>query len=142
MKFVSFIIGILLVGLFSFAAINFGLQMAVENNASVSLADDPFINQTYGDLSVGLNDSQRDISGTQQSFENNTQISSGGEDLNILSIPSILISITSAIRVIYNSTIGLIGNVLGIPNIVLNIILAILVFIGILAAWRVIKVGE
>lgn len=66
--FKEFTISFLLVGFFFFAIINFGVQMATDNDNNVSIIDNPSINKSFSKLNGSLIDIQSTAESNKETF--------------------------------------------------------------------------
>ena len=65
----SLVVTILLVGLFAYAIISVGVQMAEDNDANQSIIDHPIISASYGNISEDLTEADKSASGSRESLE-------------------------------------------------------------------------
>lgn len=139
--FKSLLIAMVLVGLFAFSMIGFGVQLASENDLNQSVLDNPALESAYPDINETLGDIHTQSGSGKTSIESESPQSEGDNFL--------FFSIIGTGKVFLNSVVG-IGNlisnvarqVLGIPMIVMNVIIAILGISLLLYFWRLVRSGE
>jgi hypothetical protein len=143
--FKSLMISMVLVGLFVFATINFGIIFASENDSNQSIGDHPSI----ANLSIGVNDSLRgfddDISGGKSSFISDIPVI--GDSLVILAAASVWKTFVTLPKVMFDLTFGTIsevifGNGAGGFGLVFIVIGSIVVAVLIFYAWKWIRSGD
>ena len=137
----SLIISGLLVGLFIFAIISFGIRLTAENSVYNPLMENEAFNSSFGELETQLKDSKTTSEG-QLTVQQETNPTTSSGDLLLTSTPSTLASFVSMFRNIYNLTFGLLESALGIPAVILYVITSILLISTILLVWRAIKAGS
>lgn len=142
MGFKDIIVGLVIIGLFAFSIINFAFQLQVNNDVNQTILDDP----SLAGLNTTLRNNLGNIESTAQTqrevFEQ--QEAQGGtadEGFSLTSIVGIVKTFFSTAIGSYNIILTLISNVFGIPPIVLNLLLGIIIIIGLIFIWRLIKVG-
>ena len=79
MGFREIIIGFLLVGLFLIAMLNFGINIAIDNNSTTSLQNEPRINNTLNRLQGNYSALEETARSQRESFEKTPPILSFGE---------------------------------------------------------------
>ena len=131
----------LLAGLFLFAMIQFGGQFALDNEANISVLNDPRIANISLSLNSTLSSASDDAQSGRVSFETEepTPIADG---VSLLTIVRVTRSFTSNIIDLFKITFVYTSTVLGIPAIVLSLLSAILIITLIFFAWRTFRVGE
>lgn len=138
--FREFAIGAVLVALFAFALIGFGVQLAEQNDTNLSISDDEIINRTYSDLEDEINDI---------STNSNTQKDSWYSDIPVLGDATVIFqSITGITRTFFSGTVGiynliitLISETIGIPTVILNGVVAIIIIASLIMLWSLFKAG-
>lgn len=145
MAFRKILFSVLLIALFSFAMIFFGMSQGRNVNAPVNLEDDPRINQSFGEFSQQLDTAQERTESQLESFQSENPILSFGT-LVLFAIVSAGKVFTDMITGFYNVTLGLAFDVLfgGDPAfaVVTGVIISILLISIIFLFWRVLKAGE
>ena len=65
---ISFTISLIMIGLFTIAIISFAINFAVDNDAAVSISDDPELMELYSDSGGDLSDLREDAESTYTSI--------------------------------------------------------------------------
>lgn len=143
MDFKSLFVGIMLIGLFSFALISMDSQFSKDNDTNNSLDKDSRFTIAFGNLSKQLNESGTMTEAQRQAIasDNSNQISK----LVFLVYTSIANGIMTFLTYsfgIFTTIILLGGGVLMIPPWVIGVLSSILLFVLIIGLWRVYKAGE
>lgn len=138
-------ISLVLIGLFAFALLSFGIGLAADNNANQSISDDPRINTFQENVSNQLGSYNTQVKGSSKVFSEDTP-TVGGESLQLTSVSKIWSSIVSIPKAVYSLTIGLIldkifGGTGSSFAIVFTVISSILVVLIILFSWAWIRGG-
>lgn len=138
-------ISLVLIGLFAFALLSFGIGLAADNNANQSISDDPRINTFQENVSNQLGSYNTQVQGSSEVFSEDTP-TVGGESLQLTSVSKIWSSIVSIPKAVYSLTIGLIldkifGGTGSSFAIVFTVISSILVVLIILFSWAWIRGG-
>lgn len=134
-------VSILLIGLFSFALISFGLNMQLLNNAPVTLLNDSTINSSYGLLNNSYSQYQKEAQERYNaSAQDNPQ--AGSDSILTFSIVNNARSFTTGIFTIFGIIMNLIINTLTINPIIIGVFSGLLIFIVILYTWRLFRGGE
>ena len=140
-------VSMVLLGLFAFAFLNFGIQFAGENNLNQSIADSPILvglnNTIERNISAGVSSSQ-DISDIQDTESPNPEATS---DAAALLGPIAIVKKVKAITWDFPKMIlYAIANVMGLGDtsatVVVNGLIIILIVVIVLLGWKVFKAGE
>jgi len=133
--FKDYIISAILIGIFIFAFISFGIQFASENNLNTSIVNNEAINRSY----VNIENELADIK-----TKSETQREGFFKDISLIltSMAGVTRIFFTSIRNVYNIVVTLIQETIGIPIIILNGFLAILLVSIVLLAWRVYRSGN
>ncbi len=135
-------VGIVMVALFSFSLLTFGFQIAVDNNSTDNIFDDPVLS--------GVNDTLREKLGevrstTQEQRSNlesqEAQEGSQDEGFGLTAIVGAVFSFFGLGISMFNVIFAIIADAIGIPSIVLNVLVGVIILVLVLFAWRVWKVG-
>lgn len=145
MEFKGLLITTLLIGLFLFAIISFGVNLSLDNNQNATILQNKAINKTFGQLGTNLSNSRSTAEGQKTATE--TEVPTAGSDsLLLLSIKSAIKVFSSTMTNIYNLTFGLIFETLGLSAgtgaVILGTMFAILAIVIVFLGWRVLKAGE
>lgn len=138
--FRPYIITFLIVGLFMFSMISFVTNLQSENNAVVTLANDPTVINITGSLTSELEAFETLSNNQRESFDSETPSTSFGE--------LIFESITNVGRVIggvgttFYAIIATASLAIGINPLVINVIGGIIIITIVLLAWRLYRTGE
>lgn len=135
--FISF----LLVGLFFIAMVNFGANLATDNNSNQSILNNPRINSTFQDTNVELFRAYDTANASRTSFELD-EIKADSDNLIITSIKGVGTAVGGTMSAMFNLIFGLLSDTLGIPAIVLATITAILTVTIVFFAWRAYRAGS
>ena len=139
-------LSLLAIGVFVFAMLNFGVDLASDNNANQSISDNPSIGNFIGNLSTNLDNYDEQVNASQESFSK-SKPTVGGESLQIESVASIWKTLISIPFALYNLTLGFIlTNIFGGSGggfaFIMTILLAGLSAVIILFAWKWIRSGD
>lgn len=147
MGFKGVAISLMLVGIFAFALLNFGLQLAADNNANQSIGDHDRLGEFTQDINQSMRASRSNINSSEQTFQagSKEQIV-GTESIQIPAITTIRTSIISTPYTMYKLTVGFIfdeifGGSAGfavVVGMVVAMVLALIVFYG----WKWIRTGD
>lgn len=136
------LIGVVLVGLFSFAMITFGGQTYINNASNTSILDDPALKGFNTTIRNNLGNIESQAQTEREKVERQEAI--GGTSDSGFSLTSIVSVVTS----FWGTAIGTtnliftaLSNILGIPKIVFNIIMGSLIIVVLLLGWKVIRSG-
>lgn len=148
MGFNNYFVGLAATAIFVFAIVTFGIQFGVDNDTSISLSDDPSINEFAGNVSQELDTSRSDQDAAEDAFEAGTkdQIELTG-DIGIPAVTSLRTLFVAAPLGIINLITDLIfTNIFGESGegfgIVLGMVLAVVFSLGLLLFYKVIKTGD
>ena len=142
MGFKEIIVGIVIIALFSLSLITFGTQLAINNNATNNILNDPSLSQ----LNKTLSDELKTIKSTSQTerevFEQQeAQGGSQDEGFSLTSIVAIVKTFFSTAISSFNLIFIVLSDIFGIPALVFDILLGIIIIIILILIWRLIKVG-
>ncbi len=143
-NFRQLVVGFLIVGIFMFSLISFGITLQTQNNSSQSLLDDSTFNDTFGDLQTEIQGSKVVADNQREAFESQ-EPGAGGFNFDLTSIIGAGIKFTDFL----SSAGGMITIILtapqvylGIPGIVTIGIASLITITIILLAWRLYRTGE
>ncbi len=139
-------LSLLMVGVFVFAMLNFGVNLATDNNANQSISDNPSVGNFIGNLSTNLDSYDEQVNASQESFSR-SKPTVGGESLQIESVASIWSTLLTIPFTLFNLTLGFIlTNIFGGSGggfaFVFTIILAAVSAVILLYAWKWIRSGD
>ncbi len=139
--FKGLIITALLVGLFIFALISFGVQLAKNSDANMSILDNPAINDSFVSIESKLGEAKDTAEAGRKGLWSGIPLL---EEVGIIldSIVSVGQVFSQMVIGVYELTFGLITETLGISPIVLGVITAIVLVSIVLLAWSVFKSGK
>lgn len=140
-NFRGLIIAFLLVGLFFFAMISFGVQINEDNDANTSITNIPFINSTYTSLQTNLSSSSTTSQSQREGFESEIP-TEGVDNILLFSIVSIGKVFGSMLTGLFNVIVIGSSQALGINPIIIGVIQSILLLTLIIFIWKTIKQGE
>lgn len=140
----SLAISFTLVGIFVFAMLFFGIQLASDNASNQSIADDASVGVFRTTLNSTFITYSDQINASESSFSN-TEPTVGVLGLQLVSVSSIWKSIVTLPILIYRLTLGLIvekifGDINFFP--VFTIMTALVVLVAVLYAWKWIRGGD
>lgn len=143
-SFRSLIISGLLIALFVIAMLTFTLQISIDNEVDSPLLENDAVRSMYEDLNNTIKEQQSIADGSKDVFEEKKPFL--GESILIESIVSVGKTVTGSFNVLNNLITGFIATSLGLKQdsvgqAIFGTFLAILIFILILAAWRLYKTG-
>jgi hypothetical protein len=141
-NFGEFVIGILLSGLFLFALIGFGTQMAIDNPTNISIRDNNIIDTAYTDINAALDKVKVDTDDNKEGFFSNLPLANtfGIVLDSVVGIGSLLVNgfMQSVFQVIAN----FFSKILGLNDtVVFGLLMAFFSITAILLAWRVYRAG-
>lgn len=136
----SLLVSILLVGLFAYAIISVGVNMAEDNNANFSIADNPIINASFRRVDTNLSSAEDSSSDLRESLEKG--VPEEDKFNPIVAIWGVIIGFGSMAAGLYNIIFGLAANILGVPKIVLGVFTTILTIVIAAYIWRAWKAGS
>lgn len=139
----SMIITFLIIGLFSFALISFGVNFPDNNLANQSLLDDQRINTSYSQLSTELQDTKT-TSEAQLDVLEETEAETGSENVVFRSVASVWKAFKSMSIGLFNIVFGLIFDVLlGQAFVaVVGVIGAIVTLLIAFYVWKWVRTGD
>ncbi len=141
----NIIISFMLVGLFVFAMINFGIGVVVLNDGANSITDDARINSTFGQLESELENVQATAEDQRDKFDSESPTLSFGEILfeSIVGVGRTFTSTTVGFMdvtftLIFDSVFG------GDPAfaVVMGTVVGVMLLSIVFLLWRVYKAGE
>ena len=141
-NFGEFVIGIVLSGLFLFALIGFGVQMAIDNPTNISITDNDIIDTAYTDIDAALDKVKVDTDDNKEGFFSNLPLANtfGIVLDSVVGIGSLLVNgfMQSVFQVIAN----FFSKILGLNDtVVFGLLMAFFSITAILLAWRVYRAG-
>jgi len=141
-NFGEFVIGILLAGLFLFALIGFGVQMAIDNPTNISITDNDVIDTAYTDIDAALDKVKVDTDENKEGFFSNLPLANtfGIVLDSVVGIGSLLVNgfMQSVFQVIAN----FFSKILGLNDtVVFGLLMAFFSITAVLLAWRVYRAG-
>lgn len=134
-------ISFIVVGIFIIAIIGFGAQLALDNNTSNSILDNPAINKSFVSINESLEDIRIDADAQKEAWFKDIPII-GDIGLIWKSLTGILRVFFNIIINMYNVIIDLISETIGFPKFVVNTIAAIVTISTLLLLWRVVRSGS
>lgn len=142
-NFKPMVISLVLISLFAFTFIQFGILFGSDNGAAVQIDDSEAINTTFSNTETKLEDFE-DSSGAQRdSFTQETPETGSGEaGFTVPAIFNILSNFDDLAFGFFNLIFGGLADMLGIPTIVLTTLAGILLFSIIMLIWAVIRIGR
>lgn len=139
--FRELVIGMILVGLFFIATVNFGINLAADNGKNSTLLNDSTLNQTYVDTQSNLYSAYDSSNASRTSFETE-DVKATSDNLVLSTIKGVGTAFGSTSVGLYNVLFGFAGDVLGIPSIILSTFATILTMVIVFYAWRLYRAGE
>ena len=141
-NFGEFVIGLLLSGLFLFALIGFGVQMAIDNPTNISITDNDIIDTAYTDIDAALDKVKVDTDENKEGFFSNLPLANtfGIVLDSVVGIGSLLVNgfMQSVFQVIAN----FFSKILGLNDtVVFGLLMAFFSITAVLLAWRVYRAG-
>lgn len=144
-EFKGLMIAGLLLALFIFAAISFGVQISEDTGANMSLLDNEVINRSYREVELNITFAQTTAESQKTSFFRDVPIIGeivGAFDIILGSIIGVGRIFGNVLVSLYNLTFGLIASVLGVSPVVISVFTTILLILIVLLAWRVYRSGS
>ena len=141
-NFGEFVIGILLAGLFLFALIGFGVQMAIDNPTNISITDNNIIDAAYTDIDAALDKVKVDTDENKEGFFSNLPLANtfGIVLDSVVGIGSLLVN--GFMQSIFQVIANFFSQILGLNDtVVFGVLMAFFSLTGILLAWRVYRAG-
>jgi len=141
-NFGEFVIGIVLAGLFLFALIGFGTQMAIDNPTNISIRDNNIIDAAYSDVDNALDKVKIDTDKNKESFFTNLPLADtfGIVLDSVVGIGSLLVN--GFMQSIFQVIANFFSQILGLNDtVVFGVLMAFFSLTGILLAWRVYRAG-
>ena len=140
MAFKDLIIGVVLTGLFAIALITFGIQIASDNNAVNSLANESIIASFNASLQDNLRSIRQDTQTERESLEGQ-EAQGGDEGFSLTTIPSILLNFITLMFKTFKLILDMLSQVIGVPPIVSGVLIGSLTITAMILFWRVVKAG-
>ncbi len=139
-SFRELIVTFILIAVFIIALANVAIRIGTDNDSSISILDNPVLNNTFSELQTDLSNAESDVNSSKTSFESEkTNIEFG--ELTFKSIVGSGKKFTGILFGILNLIFRLIFSVIGLI-IVLGAIIIIVTINVILRLWRLYKQGE
>ena len=141
-NFGEFVIGILLAGLFLFALIGFGVQMAIDNPTNISITDNDIIDTAYTDIDAALDKVKVDTDENKEGFFSNLPLANtfGIVLDSVVGIGSLLVN--GFMQSIFQVIANFFSQILGLNDtVVFGVLMAFFSLTAILLAWRVYRAG-
>ena len=139
--FRNLIVSFILISLFFFALLSFGINLAINNSSNQSILDNNVINTAFGNLSTQIGT----INSTAATQLNATQQEAPQQPTGDFTLTGVIGSVWKFAGIItgsFNLIFVAAATILGIPVEVLIVLGGILSIMIILLAWRVFKAGE
>jgi len=141
MSFRKIFIAFALLGVFMFAFLNFGLDIARNNDVNQSILSDTQMNDSFNRLQANLSSYSAVSQGQRENFESELPTEGFGT-LIIFAIISAGKVFTSLLVGIFNTIFFPLSNIIGVSPVILGVFASIFLLTIIFAAWRVYKSGE
>ena len=141
-NFGEFVIGLLLSGLFLFALIGFGVQMAIDNPTNISITDNDIIDTAYTDIDAALDKVKVDTDENKEGFFSNLPLANtfGIVLDSVVGIGSLLVN--GFMQSIFQVIANFFSQILGLNDtVVFGVLMAFFSLTAILLAWRVYRAG-
>lgn len=142
LSFKDYFIGTILLGLIVFGMIAFTLGVETNNQANQSIQSDVRVGNVTKGVNGSLNSLQETTNKQRRNFQEENNPVFGIGELIFSSIISSGKVFLTVIVSMYEIIFLFVVDSLGIPGIIFNVIASILVFVLILAVWRVYRSGE
>ncbi len=146
-NFAELIIGLLLVGLFFFAMVNFADNLAIDHGLEQNIRNEEIINRTFKDIERNLSRGDSSSKSATESFE--AEVAKVGEtNLVFSSITSSLKTLKSMVVGVFSGIFTLISIAFGLNDsggpggIVLAVLGSILTLTVLLLIWKLIRTGS
>jgi len=135
------VIGTLLVGLFLFAIVNFGSNLAIDNDVPNVLMEDESFNRSFANITSELEDVDDPYKSQSANFFKSIPVV--GQVFMLLEpiFGAGKVFVTS-IRNIYTVMMTLLMETFGISPVIFNTLIAIVLVTVVLLAWRLYRVGS
>ena len=142
MKLIELFITFALIGIFILCMVNFGVQMALDNESNNSILDNAQINESFGSgLRANLSSFQGKSEAERGIFEkDNPKVGAGFFMLDAIMGAGRIF--TGMIVGVFNLILMPLETIIGIDKAILGVIISILLVSLVLLAWRVYKAGE
>lgn len=141
MNFKGLIVSVLLIGLFIFSFISFGVNFQQNLSGNSTVLEDSALNQSYRSINSTLISAEETTTNVKDAFDQDTPTLTAGFFL-LSSVLSGAKTLGNILVSIYNATFVLIASVLGISDVVLGVIVAIIMVVVFIAAYTLAKVGD
>ena len=139
-SFRSFIVGLILLGLFVLSIGNFIVTTQLNNGVNDTILNDPSFNATFTSIETDLGKVQDQGQAQRQGLEEENP-TKGSDNLIFDSIGGIK-RFTGTVVSISDLTFGLIASTIGVSPLVLSVFLGMILIIGGILFWRVIRSGD
>ena len=139
--FRALFIAFILVGLFLVAMVNFGVNVANENDANTTLLQNDAINQSFQNFGGEISSAEGNVNEQKGNLDKEVPTQPVG-DFTLSSIikgPLVFLGIVVSFWNIFTT---MVSTSLGIPSVVIQALSAILVISLIFGFWRFLKSGE
>jgi len=141
-NFGEFVIGIVLSGLFLFALLGFGTQMAIDNPTNISIRDNNIIDTAYTDIETELSAVKVSTDDNKEGFFSNLPLANtfGIVLDSVVGIGSLLVN--GFMQSIFQVMANFFSKILGLnDSVVFGLLMAFFSITAILLAWRVSRAG-
>jgi len=141
-NFGEFVIGIVLSGLFLFALISFGTQMAIDNPTNISIRDNDVIDTAYTNINNSLSKVKLSTDDNKQGFFSNLPLANtfGIVLDSIVGIGSLMVN--GFMQSIFQVIANFFSKIFGLnDSVVFGLMMAFFSITAILLAWRVYRAG-
>jgi hypothetical protein len=141
-NFGEFVIGIVLSGLFLFALLGFGTQMAIDNPTNISIRDNNIIDTAYTDIETELSAVKVSTDDNKEGFFSNLPLANtfGIVLDSVVGIGSLLVN--GFMQSIFQVMANFFSKILGLnDSVVFGLLMAFFSITAILLAWRVYRAG-
>jgi len=139
-SFRNFIISLLLLGLFVLAIGNFIVTTQLNNGVNDTILNDPNFNATFTSIQSDLGNVEDQGQAQREGLEGENP-TTGSNNLIFDSISGIK-RFTATTVSISDLTFGLIASTIGVSGLVLSVFLGMILIVGGILFWRVIRSGD
>jgi hypothetical protein len=140
-SFKEILFSLIIVGLFFYLIVSFGVQLGVDNGANNTLLENPVFNLSFQGMQTNLTEIISTSNDSRAAFEKDNVLLSFG-DLIFFSIVGVGKIITNSIVAFFN-IIGTVGTQnLGIDPLVIGVFGAMILISLVIYLWRLYKTGE
>jgi hypothetical protein len=141
-NFGEFVIGIILSGLFLFALLGFGTQMAIDNPTNISIRDNNIIDTAYTNIEGNLSIVKVATDDNKEAFFRNLPLANtfGIVLDSVVGIGSLLVN--GFMQSLFQVMANFFSQILGLnDSVVFGVLMAFFSITAILLAWRVYRAG-